>query len=239
MSSKPKITSDKIAAPNPSDPKILTHNNDENTEKKEYAEAQNRMADGDEDADENNKNNSSDDDAPLKYSKSDDLYDEQADNEDEKWMHQNYLSSSASPAATAAAAAPSPAVAAAATTTTAVSSELANNTNKKKKEVRKSDASLCCPGCFTPLCHESQRHERYFNQYRAVAVQNCVVDESRTVRPTSGDEDDDDEFVFHPLECGECGAEVGVRQQSKNQRQPQPNTDALVYHFFDAMPADI
>lgn len=41
---------------------------------------------------------------------------------------------------------------------------------------RVSDAILACPSCFTTLCFDCQRHEQYSTQFRAMFVQNCMVD---------------------------------------------------------------
>ncbi|GFR39703.1 hypothetical protein Agub_g182, partial [Astrephomene gubernaculifera] len=42
---------------------------------------------------------------------------------------------------------------------------------------RVSDAVLSCPGCFTTLCIDCQRHEKFHQQYRAMFVMNCQVEE--------------------------------------------------------------
>ncbi|KAF8357098.1 hypothetical protein PRIPAC_92093 [Pristionchus pacificus] len=40
-----------------------------------------------------------------------------------------------------------------------------------------SDAVLSCPGCMVLLTRDCQRHEIYKEQYRAMFVENCLVDE--------------------------------------------------------------
>ncbi|PFH35902.1 hypothetical protein BESB_055530 [Besnoitia besnoiti] len=45
------------------------------------------------------------------------------------------------------------------------------------------DAILCCPGCFTPVCYQCQRHDKFLLQYRAVSARNVVVDSFATVQP--------------------------------------------------------
>ncbi|KEP67313.1 UNVERIFIED_CONTAM: hypothetical protein HHA_223630 [Hammondia hammondi] len=49
---------------------------------------------------------------------------------------------------------------------------------------RTTDAILCCPGCFTPVCYQCQRHEKFLFQYRAVSACNVVVD-SACVSPSN------------------------------------------------------
>ncbi|KYK71685.1 E2F-associated phosphoprotein [Toxoplasma gondii TgCatPRC2] len=49
---------------------------------------------------------------------------------------------------------------------------------------RTTDAILCCPGCFTPVCYQCQRHEKFLFQYRAVSACNVVVD-SAFVSPSN------------------------------------------------------
>ncbi|GIM06548.1 hypothetical protein Vretimale_10840, partial [Volvox reticuliferus] len=48
---------------------------------------------------------------------------------------------------------------------------------ERQREGRVSDAVLSCPGCFTTLCIDCQRHEKYHHQYRAMFVMNCTIDE--------------------------------------------------------------
>eukprot|EP01132_Coremiostelium_polycephalum_P002054 gene2054-2532_t len=53
------------------------------------------------------------------------------------------------------------------------------NKNFKKITGFRSDASLSCPGCFTLLCIDSQRHDIYKNQFRAIFVKNCKIDPTK------------------------------------------------------------
>ncbi|PHJ22200.1 e2f-associated phosphoprotein [Cystoisospora suis] len=48
---------------------------------------------------------------------------------------------------------------------------------------KKSDAILSCPGCFTPVCYQCQRHEKNFFQYRAAAAYNIQVDLQQPIPP--------------------------------------------------------
>ncbi|CRG98673.1 E2F-associated phosphoprotein, putative [Plasmodium relictum] len=50
--------------------------------------------------------------------------------------------------------------------------------NKKYRFCTKNcDSSLCCCGCFIPVCYQSQRHEHYVNQYRSLYAVNVKIDE--------------------------------------------------------------
>jgi E2F-associated phosphoprotein len=46
---------------------------------------------------------------------------------------------------------------------------------KQPKKAKNSDAVLSCPCCFTTVCMDCQRHERFQNQYRAMFVMNILV----------------------------------------------------------------
>lgn len=46
---------------------------------------------------------------------------------------------------------------------------------ERQRGGRVSDAVLSCPGCFTMLCLDCQKHDKYHNQYRAMFVVNCQV----------------------------------------------------------------
>eukprot|EP01028_Stygiella_incarcerata_P005936 TRINITY_DN24481_c0_g1_i1.p1 TRINITY_DN24481_c0_g1~~TRINITY_DN24481_c0_g1_i1.p1 ORF type:complete len:226 (+),score=65.06 TRINITY_DN24481_c0_g1_i1:40-678(+) len=119
-------------------------------------------------------------------------------------------------------------------------------TSKKKKGTRKqedanadpeaetTDAILSCPGCFTTLCIDCQRHSRYSDQYRALFVQNCKIDHDHAecvdrrgdiedTKEGDADKSLDDGGVLYPVQCTVCGAEVGL-------------VDAEgVYHFFGVL----
>jgi hypothetical protein len=43
----------------------------------------------------------------------------------------------------------------------------------------KSDARLSCPQCFSSLSFYTQKHEKYYHQYRAVFVHNCIIERGR------------------------------------------------------------
>ncbi|KAK9051142.1 hypothetical protein SSX86_027768 [Deinandra increscens subsp. villosa] len=106
---------------------------------------------------------------------------------------------------------------------------------QKKKKGQYSDAVLSCPACFTTLCLECQRHEKYVTQYRAVFVVNCKIKKGQVSdkgslkrkrvrkgggRPAGGDES------FSPVCCSVCETEVGVID------------DDEIYHFFNVLPSE-
>lgn len=80
-----------------------------------------------------------------------------------------------------------------------------------------SDATLSCPKCFTLLCLESQQHETYEHQYRAIFVKNCNTDEKKTMN-VEGDE-------YNPVYCIKCNTQVGVRDNEE------------IYEFFHVVPS--
>ncbi|GAB64924.1 hypothetical protein PCYB_041260 [Plasmodium cynomolgi strain B] len=54
--------------------------------------------------------------------------------------------------------------------------------NKKYRFCTKNcDSSLCCCGCFIPVCYQSQRHEIYVNQYRSLYAVNVRIDDKRVI----------------------------------------------------------
>ncbi|KAL5993413.1 hypothetical protein ACLOJK_014338 [Asimina triloba] len=92
----------------------------------------------------------------------------------------------------------------------------------KKRKGCISDAILSCPACFTTLCLDCQRHEKYVTQFRAMFVVNCNVMKNqvlrerkvskpkRTNRPTDSKEDLEKGAVFRPVCCSVCSTEVGI-----------------------------
>ncbi|KAK1425589.1 hypothetical protein QVD17_20943 [Tagetes erecta] len=105
---------------------------------------------------------------------------------------------------------------------------------QKRKKGQYSDAVLSCPACFTTLCLECQRHEKYVTQYRAVFVVNCKIKKGQVSEKGSlkrkrvrkggrgsmgGDES------FSPVCCSVCETEVGVID------------DEEIYHFYNVLPS--
>eukprot|EP00397_Hematodinium_sp_SG-2012_P040795 GEMP01044769.1.p1 GENE.GEMP01044769.1~~GEMP01044769.1.p1 ORF type:complete len:142 (+),score=19.88 GEMP01044769.1:1310-1735(+) len=77
-------------------------------------------------------------------------------------------------------------------------------------------SSLSCAGCFTPVCYNSQKHDRY-EQYRALEAYQCTVDKTTILTQ--------DDNTFHPVRCKVCNAEVAVFDKDD------------VYHFFNVIPS--
>ncbi|KAM3226361.1 hypothetical protein ACQJBY_058812 [Aegilops geniculata] len=110
----------------------------------------------------------------------------------------------------------------------------------KQRKGRTSDAVLSCPACFTTLCLDSQRHEKYVNQYRAMFVCNCKVKTDQILREGKGKrknrkvkavdsttpEVENKGPVYHPVCCEICSTEVGVFDEDE------------VYHFFNVIPSN-
>ncbi|XVF44568.1 hypothetical protein PTKIN_Ptkin02bG0135400 [Pterospermum kingtungense] len=110
---------------------------------------------------------------------------------------------------------------------------------QNKRKGRISDAVLSCPGCFTTLCLECQRHEKYVTQYRAIFVVNCKIeiDKMRQEREKRKKgkrrrECSEDEAAanggetFKPVCCSVCSTEVGAIDEDE------------VYHFFNVLPSE-
>ncbi|EGC35854.1 hypothetical protein DICPUDRAFT_13745, partial [Dictyostelium purpureum] len=107
-------------------------------------------------------------------------------------------------------------------------------TKNYKSSGKKSDAYLSCPCCFTLLCVECQRHSTYKNQYRAISVNNCIVDKeinnnnnnnnNNTNNDDSSSDEDEDE-VYQPVKCSVCETHVAMFDKDE------------VYHFFNVFPS--
>mmetsp|Transcript_60401 Transcript_60401/g.112133 ORF Transcript_60401/g.112133 Transcript_60401/m.112133 type:complete len:196 (-) Transcript_60401:193-780(-) len=83
---------------------------------------------------------------------------------------------------------------------------------------RVTDAVLNCPGCFTPLCYQCQRHKEYANQWRAVEVRHCKVDRSASLAPQKGDPS-----RYFAVRCELCNADVGLLDENE------------IYHLFHVL----
>ncbi|EER05130.1 E2F-associated phosphoprotein, putative [Perkinsus marinus ATCC 50983] len=91
----------------------------------------------------------------------------------------------------------------------------------RRRKVKHSDAVLSCPQCFTQICYVCQEHTRYSNQYRAVEVRNCRVDEDKVTSYKDGPD------TYNPVYCSNCGLQVAMRDRSDG-----------VYHIFDCIKDD-
>jgi len=112
----------------------------------------------------------------------------------------------------------------------------------RQRKGRTSDAVLSCPACFTTLCLDCQRHEKYVNQYRAMFVRNCKVKTDQILREgkskrknrkgkaadpsTTTSEAESKGQAYHPVCCEVCSTEVGVFDEDE------------VYHFFNVIPSN-
>ncbi|XP_010546247.1 PREDICTED: E2F-associated phosphoprotein [Tarenaya hassleriana] len=114
----------------------------------------------------------------------------------------------------------------------------------KRRGGRTSDAILSCPACFTTVCFECQRHEKYLTQYRAVFVVNCKVEKDRVhkqsartprkgrkrgreLEPVDREEPGPaDSETFNPVTCSVCSTEIGVTDEEE------------IYHFFNVIPSE-
>ncbi|KAM7467291.1 hypothetical protein LguiB_014853 [Lonicera macranthoides] len=111
---------------------------------------------------------------------------------------------------------------------------------QKKRKGQYSDAVLSCPACFTTLCLECQRHEKYVTQYRAVFVVNCKIKtdqfsqsgsqkrkrsrKGRLSIETTGSSISGE--TTKPVCCSLCSTEVGVVDEEE------------IYHFFNVLPSE-
>ncbi|KAK6028826.1 hypothetical protein OSTOST_05087 [Ostertagia ostertagi] len=104
-----------------------------------------------------------------------------------------------------------------------------------------SDAVLSCPGCMVLLTRDCQRHEIYNDQYRAMFVENCRVDQASLKIEKTGKEkrrerqrlrkmgldpteqSDSSEDIFLPVHCAVCSTNVAVMDHDE------------VYHFFNVL----
>ncbi|GAM19436.1 hypothetical protein SAMD00019534_026110 [Acytostelium subglobosum LB1] len=113
--------------------------------------------------------------------------------------------------------------------------------------LNRSNAYLSCPCCFTLLCADCQRHDRYKNQYRAMFVKNCKVDftsrlvhkeevkshhDAKNNRSSDIHEQEEEEEVdvieehYNPVRCAVCDTQVAVYDKDE------------VYHFFNVFPSN-
>ncbi|CAL1374899.1 unnamed protein product [Linum trigynum] len=107
---------------------------------------------------------------------------------------------------------------------------------KQRRGNRRSDAVLSCPACFTTVSLQSQRHERYVTQYRAVAVMNCNVESRGDQMAVDGTEEGggsgrrssegSNSSSVDRVRCSVCDTQVGVRDEEE------------VYHFFNVIPSE-
>lgn len=111
---------------------------------------------------------------------------------------------------------------------------------QKRRKGYFSDAVLSCPACFTTLCLECQRHEKYVTQYRAIFVVNCKIKvddvsqfgSQKRKRDRRGKASCASNAISVAGEtikgvcCSVCSTEVGVIDEEE------------VYHFFNVLPSE-
>ncbi|XP_059447174.1 uncharacterized protein LOC132178690 [Corylus avellana] len=111
---------------------------------------------------------------------------------------------------------------------------------QKRRRGCNSDAVLSCPACFTTLCLECQRHEKYVTQYRAVFAMNCKIGSDQVSQQNNpnqrrgkrGRKSGENEAgsaggePLHKVSCSVCSTEVGIIDEDE------------VYHFFDVLPSE-
>uniref|UniRef100_A0A0N4ZIF1 E2F-associated phosphoprotein n=1 Tax=Parastrongyloides trichosuri TaxID=131310 RepID=A0A0N4ZIF1_PARTI len=99
----------------------------------------------------------------------------------------------------------------------------------------KTDAVLSCPSCLTTVCYESQRHELYKNQYRAMFAESVTVDFDKKLyipinfkgkieeTHNSVPENARNEDIFYPVNCVSCKHQIGVYDYDE------------VFHFYEVV----
>lgn len=136
------------------------------------------------------------------YHHPDELFDENADDEDEAYVYKYMRGGTNEDVRVRRAAATSPGAAVRAreasgdsgasssTAAAPMSTSQAEASGKasssaleqaKMLKPRSSDAVLSCPCCFSIVCMDCQKHERYTNQWRAMFVMNIGVDWNRNL----------------------------------------------------------
>ncbi|PNH01579.1 E2F-associated phosphoprotein [Tetrabaena socialis] len=125
---------------------------------------------------------------------------------------------------------------------------------ERRRGGRTSDAVLSCPGCFTTLCIDCQRHEQHHSQYRAMFVRDCLVEEEGGAGGGPGGGGAGGAAAFDPavgagaggggaggrrtkrakpsaqyrrVRCGVCLTEVGAYEVEEE-----------LYHFFHVFPSN-
>jgi hypothetical protein len=109
----------------------------------------------------------------------------------------------------------------------------------KARLSKASDAILSCPGCFTTVCVECQRHEFNATQYRAIMTTNCNIKQDETMsvevqqpgkagrkRARTGkhhQQQEPNQETLHPVCCAVCGTQVGAQDADE------------VVHFFHVL----
>ncbi|KAI8147370.1 E2F-associated phosphoprotein-domain-containing protein [Fennellomyces sp. T-0311] len=95
----------------------------------------------------------------------------------------------------------------------------------EKRNETSTDAILTCPLCFSTLCYNCQRHEKYQNQYRAMFVTNCRVIKTERYRYKDRRKGaQEPEEPYYVVKCSTCDTHVAMMDEDE------------VYHFFNTIP---
>jgi hypothetical protein len=155
------------------------------------------------------------------FPETDDLYDENADDEDEAYVYSHLRSG----------------------VEESVRIQQPNSTQIQDLKVlkpRNSDAILSCPCCFLIVCMDCQRHERYPNQFRAMFVMNIAVkwdrrlvyDERQNMlieynakgNATTQKSSNEKEEFYYTVCCSNCTTTVAALDMEDE-----------VYHFYGCL----
>ncbi|GAX19040.1 hypothetical protein FisN_8Hu263 [Fistulifera solaris] len=162
--------------------------------------------------------NHSDDEEPH-FPETDDLYDENADDEDEAYVYSHLRSG------------------------VEESVRIQQSTQIQELKVlkpRNSDAILSCPCCFLIVCMDCQRHERYPNQFRAMFVmniavkwdhrlvyderQNMLIEYNAPENTATQKTSNENEEIYYTVCCANCTTTVAALDMEDE-----------VYHFYGCL----
>ena len=101
--------------------------------------------------------------------------------------------------------------------------------DQQQKDGTTTDAILSCTCCFTVVCMDCQRHERYATQFRAMFVMNIHVDWTLTLvyqdetqqLVKQNENDNDTKELYYSVHCQNCNTQVAALDRVEE-----------IYHFF-------
>lgn len=83
---------------------------------------------------------------------------------------------------------------------------------------------VSCPQCFTTLSFQSQPHDTFEGQFRAIAVVNVRVDPTCRIKVKNNMEtNQQNDLNYESVVCDSCGVYVGAKDKEN------------VYHFFNVI----
>jgi hypothetical protein len=150
--------------------------------------------------------------------RADDLFDDQADEEDEAYVYKHLRSGGAS------------------MVDTTEGSFDVKPADRKALKPRKSDAVLSCPGCFRIVCMDCQRHEYYKNQYRAMFVMSVMVRWDLTLQYDPGNRclvpcsSSSREWTVNAVSSNDDGNLICSNEQVHNGVPSSGNDDDAIYY---------